>query len=413
MSTMSDKKSDDFTVRVPDSLAEKQQFSSSVSPRDGRRPSLFAKPGASLLASVENSGGVSVAAYCLSSISMTLVNKYVVSGNQWNLHLLYLAIQSVVGTFTILVCKQAGLIKDLDPFDSKRAKKWFPISLLLVGMIFTGNKALQFLSVPVYTIFKNLTIIVIAYGEVLWFGGSVSPLSLISFVLMVSSSMLAAWADFHHVKTDAHKAATASTASLSVGYAWMGTNVFCSALYVLSMRKAIKVTNLKNWDGRRRPENSVTATLLTEDIVMFYNNLLTIPVLVLSSLMMEDWSGPNLLRNFPPETRQNLLVGMVYSGLAAIFISYCTAWCIRATSSTTYAMAGALNKLPMAVAGLVFFSDPVTFGSVSAIILGFISGLIYTWTKTKKPRQPGLPTAVSRAGSGPSSPYDKADVAKD
>ncbi|RDA82722.1 hypothetical protein CP532_1826 [Ophiocordyceps camponoti-leonardi (nom. inval.)] len=395
MSTMSDKKSDDFTVRVPDSLAEKQLFTSSISPRDGRRPSLFAKPGASLLASVENSGGVSVAAYCLSSISMTLVNKYVVSGNQWNLHLLYLAIQSVVGTLTILICKQAGLIKDLDPFDPKRAKKWFPISLLLVGMIFTGNKALQFLSVPVYTIFKNLTIIVIAYGEVMWFGGSVSPLSLVSFVLMVSSSMLAAWADFHHVTTDAHKAATASTASLSVGYAWMGTNVFCSALYVLSMRKAIKITNLKNWD------------------VMFYNNLLTIPVLVLSSLMMEDWSGANLLRNFPPATRQNLLVGMVYSGLAAIFISYCTAWCIRATSSTTYAMAGALNKLPMAVAGLVFFSDPVTFGSVSAIILGFISGLIYTWTKTKKPRQPGLPTAVSRAGSGPSSPHDKADVAKD
>lgn len=121
-------------------------------------------------------------------------------------------------------------------------------------MIFTGNKALQFLSVPVYTIFKNLTIIVIAYGEVLWFGGSVSPLSLVSFGLMVSSSVLAAWADFHHVKVaipgslqDAKSAPAAAT--LSAGYAWMGLNVLCSALYVLSMRKAIKITNLKNWDG--------------------------------------------------------------------------------------------------------------------------------------------------------------------
>ena len=32
-----------------------------------------------------------------------------------------------------------------------------------------------------YTIFKNLTIIVIAYGEVLWFGGNVTRPALFSF----------------------------------------------------------------------------------------------------------------------------------------------------------------------------------------------------------------------------------------
>lgn len=128
----------------------------------------------------------------------------------------------------------------------------FPISLLLVGMIFTGNKALQFLSVPVYTIFKNLTIIVIAYGEVLWFGGSVSPLSLVSFGLMVFSSIVAAWSDFQHAKAvaaDSLHQASAAISTLNAGYAWMALNVFCAALYVLSMRKAIKLTNFKNWDG--------------------------------------------------------------------------------------------------------------------------------------------------------------------
>jgi len=48
----------------------------------------------------------------------------------------------------------------------------------------------QYLSVPVYTIFKNLTIILIAYGEVLWFGGSVTPLTLVSFGLMVRLSFV-------------------------------------------------------------------------------------------------------------------------------------------------------------------------------------------------------------------------------
>lgn len=57
---------------------------------------------------------------------------------------------------------------------------------MLVSVIYTGSKSLQYLSVPVYTIFKNLTIILIAYGEVLWFGGIVTPLTLVSFGLMVS-----------------------------------------------------------------------------------------------------------------------------------------------------------------------------------------------------------------------------------
>jgi GDP-mannose transporter len=117
---------------------------------------------------------------------------------------------------------------------------------------------------------------------------------------------------------------------------------------------------------------------------MFYNNLLTIPVLFLCSLIFENWSSVNIAKNFPIETRNTLISGMIYSGLATIFISYSSAWCIRVTSSTTYSMVGALNKLPLAVSGLVFFDAPVTFGSVSAIIIGFFSGLVYAWAKVRQ-----------------------------
>jgi GDP-mannose transporter len=117
---------------------------------------------------------------------------------------------------------------------------------------------------------------------------------------------------------------------------------------------------------------------------MYYNNMLTIPVLIVLSLMVEDWSTPNLARNFPIESRNSLFIGMIYSGLAAIFISYCSAWCIRVTSSTTYSMVGALNKLPIAISGLVFFSAPITVGSVSAIFLGFVSGIVYAWARIRQ-----------------------------
>ncbi|KAJ5223465.1 hypothetical protein N7468_008007 [Penicillium chermesinum] len=321
-----------------------------ISERQSKRDDDKPDSSGSLSDRISNNATLAVLAYCLSSISMTLVNKFVSLKDALEYANPNIA-KSFIGTVAIVLCKKTGLIPNAALFDFKKAQTWLPVSILLVGMIYTGNKALQFLSVPVYTIFKNLTIIVIAYGEVLF---------------LRRHSVVAAWADIKHVTT-ATAGGDSTAAALSVlnaGYAWMGMNVIFSASYTLGIRKVIKKTNFDNWD------------------VMFYNNLLSVPILMAASVLTEDWSSENLLRNFPVETRQSLMIGIVYSGVAAIGISYCTAWCIRATSSTTYAMVGALNKLPLAVAGIVFFDAPVTFGGVSAILLGFISGLVFNRAKS-------------------------------
>jgi len=120
-------------------------------------------------------------------------------------------------------------------------------------MIYTGTKALQFLSIPVYTIFKNLTTILIAYGEVLWFGGSVTGMALFSFGLMVLSSVIAAWADIQHaLQNYGHSTneASAKISTLNAGYVWMLFNCLCSAAYLLGMRKRIKLTNFKDFDSK-------------------------------------------------------------------------------------------------------------------------------------------------------------------
>ena len=128
---------------------------------------------------------------------------------------------------------------------------------------------------------------------------------------------------------------------------------------------------------------------------MFYNNLLSIPILIIATLTVEDWSAANIKLNFPPETRNSVVMAMIISGLSSVFISYTSAWCVRVTSSTTYSMVGALNKLPIAVSGLIFFDAPVTFPSVSAIAVGFVSGVVYALAKVKQnsaPKTGVLPT---------------------
>lgn len=312
---------------------------------------IAAAPAQGSLNSIVNNGPVSIFSYCVSSILMTVTNKYVVNGYSFNMNFVLLLVQSLVCTIAIATLKALGVIT-YRPLNKTDAKNWAPISILLVVMIYTSSKALQFLSIPVYTIFKNLTIILIAYGEVLFFGGQVSSMALGSFLLMVLSSVIACLGD----QKDSE------AFGLSVGYFWMATNCFSSAAFVLYMRKRIKLTNFKDFD------------------TMYYNNVLSIPILLISSFILEDWSPENLAANFT----QSSVIAMIVSGLASVGISYCSGWCVRVTSSTTYSMVGALNKLPIALSGLVFFDAAVNFLSISSIFIGFLAGLVYAVAKQKK-----------------------------
>ncbi|ETS61103.1 hypothetical protein PaG_05050 [Moesziomyces aphidis] len=378
-----------------------------------------------------------ILSYCAASITMTVVNKFTVSGAGFNMNLLVLLIQSTVGVTCVMIAERAGLIQ-LRGLNSRDVWNWMPLSTMLVFVIWTGSKALQYLNISVYTIFKNLTIILIAYGEVLWFGGRVTRIVLSSFLLMVLSSIIAAWSDISNVfaignlsmphtpdsiaggmskdpntgalipafdPLKAEKDAIAAQIQgasandviegfqgyglLSSGYLWMALNCICSATYVLLMRKRIKVTGFKDWD------------------TMFYNNFLSIPVLLVMSFLVEDWSAANLHKNFPDDKQTKLISAIVFSGACAILISYTTAWCIRATSSTTYSMVGALNKLPVALSGMVFFHDPpVTFSSVSAISVGFFAGLVYAVGKNKQAEAAKLAGTSASNGSSSSGSKD-------
>lgn len=284
----------------------------------------------------------------------------------------------MVCLLVIQTLKSLGIVKFRN-FNATEAKKWFPISVLLVLMIYTASKAMQYLSIPVFTIFKNVTIILIAYGEVLWFGGEVTPLTFFSFIIIVLSSVVAAWSDLSIAREAAAATAdaldpeaieTSTLALLNVGYLWMFLNCLSNAGFVLFLRKRIKYFNFSDLD------------------TMFYNNLLSIPVLLIGSVIFEDWSSENIARNFPLDTRNTVFFLMIMSGIFSLGISYTSGWCVRVTSSTTYSMVGALNKLPVALSGLIFFDTPVTFFSVTAIILGFLSGLVYSVAKIQQKKKP-------------------------
>ena len=47
-------------------------------------------------------------------------------------------------------------------------------------------------------------------------------------------------------------------------------------------------------------------------------------------------------------------------------------------------MVGALNKLPVAASGMMFFGDAITLGSVSGVGVGFFAGVLYAVAKSNQ-----------------------------
>ncbi|KAL1924182.1 uncharacterized protein VTP21DRAFT_7217 [Calcarisporiella thermophila] len=303
---------------------------------------------------------IPVIAYCTSSILMTLTNKYMVSGTDFDMNFLLLSLQLLVTAVALETFKFFKLL-EYRGFNRREAKRWLPITIFLVAMIYTGSKSLQYLHISIYTIFKNLTIILVAYGEKLLFGNRVTLMMLSSFSLMVLSSIIAGWSDL----ISGSNVYDASNGIRLTGYSWMFFNCLMSAAYVLIMRKRIKSTGFTDFD------------------TVFYNSCIGVPIMLCLSMILEDWREENLIKNFPPELRLSLLFAIIFSGISAFAISYSSAWCVRATSSTTFSMAGALNKLPIAISGMIL-GEPITFGSISGVLVGFIAGLIYTLAKQRE-----------------------------
>lgn len=96
-----DKKTDDYTVEMDKLDQGNKEFEAAPPPL----PRTASSPPSSL----SNNPALPVLAYCGSSILMTVMNKYVLSGLDFNLNFLLLMVQ-VCGSFNIRAGSVAGLV---------------------------------------------------------------------------------------------------------------------------------------------------------------------------------------------------------------------------------------------------------------------------------------------------------------
>jgi GDP-mannose transporter len=274
---------------------------------------------------------------------MIILNKLVINTYNLNYPMVLLFLQKICALVLIVACKALGVLH-YPAFDIKVARRWMPLTLLFVAMLWTSMKSLGLMSVAVQTILKNLAIILTAFGDSYFFGKKLTSFMFVSFAMMVLGSYIGSVDD---------KQVT------FWGLFWTFANVLVTVAYVLYMK--LLLGNESKEIGRYGP--------------VFYNSLLSLPFLLPAassdiSLFFQDvkaHSGPRAIF---------CLTAMMFIGAVMTFATF---WCMRVTSPTTYSVTGALSKIPLALLGIVIFDHYPTPMGWLGIVVALSGGFLYTY----------------------------------
>ena len=253
------------------------------------------------------------ASYFVMSVCLSLTNKAVFSRADFDFPLSVLASQALV-TVVLLLLAGEMQIGPLVRFDTRLARKMLPVTLLFVAMLWTSSRALRYCSVPVVTIFKNLSVVAITVYERIVYSDRSSVGVLLSLLCMLAGSVVAAAGDLEFS---------------SVGYGWMLLNVVCTVCHLAAVRAWL------------RDEASSTAKT-------FHNQLYALAIFAAGATAQGELAEfPRRLLGMPPSFQ----AGFLLSTVLGLLINLSSFWALRVTTGTTYSFVGASNKIPAAILG--------------------------------------------------------------
>lgn len=294
---------------------------------------------------------LSCLAYSTCSISMVLANKALAATFQINLPVSLVIFQCAAAVLLVECCRYFNVVQ-YQGFQMDVAVKWLPVNVCFVLMLMTSFMAFKYLNVPMITVFKNLTNVIIVAGDWYWNDQKVTMGVVFAFGIMVVGAVAAAY-------TDAMFSA--------VGYFWMGANCCATASYVLYMKSVTKNLELSRFG------------------MVFYNNLLSIPLLLPLAISFGEL-GTMYEHSDVMRAPSFILVNLV-AGSMGFFLNLASLWCVSATSATTYALVGSVNKIPVSLLGVWLFDTQINAKGAMYIIVSMCGGFIYSYVKIAESRR--------------------------
>ncbi|KAI5582653.1 hypothetical protein BDE02_07G099000 [Populus trichocarpa] len=200
---------------------------------------------------IQNEALLSGFAYCISSCSMILVNKYVLSSYDFNAGISLMLYQNFISVIIVSTLSLLGVIST-EPLTWRLIKVWLPVNFIFVGMLVTSMFSLKYINVAMVTILKNVTNVITAVGEMYLFQKDHDSRVWAALFLMIISAISGGITDlsFH-----------------AVGYAWQIINCFLTASYSLTLRRVMDTAKHVTKSGN-----------LNEFSMVMLNNTLSLPL---------------------------------------------------------------------------------------------------------------------------------------
>ncbi|KAJ8765321.1 hypothetical protein K2173_012018 [Erythroxylum novogranatense] len=311
-------------------------------------------PRSSTTVKVHNQALFSGLAYCISSCSMILVNKFVLSGYNFNAGIFLMLYQNLISVLLVSVLSLLGVIST-EPLTWRLIKVWLPVNAIFVGMLITSMFSLKYINVAMVTVLKNVTNVITAVGEMYLFHKHHDSKVWAALFLMIISAISGGITDlsFH-----------------AIGYAWQILNCFLTASYSLTLRRIMDTAKQVTKSGS-----------LNEFSMVLLNNTLSLPlgiILIFIFKEVEYLSRTPLLRL--PE----FWLVMTLSGVLGMAISFTSMWFLHQTGATTYSLVGSLNKIPLSVAGILLFKVPTSLENAASILFGLLAGVFFARAKIRE-----------------------------
>lgn len=294
--------------------------------------------------------------YCAASGSMVLLNKHALNPKSFGFTApnALLCFQCALAAFLVKMCELAGVVK-LQPLKRDLVQVWFPVNLIFVGMIGSSFYALQHVGVAMVTVWKNVSNFVTAVCDVTIYKKTYSGQVWATLFLMLLSAMVGAYTDINFTWS---------------GYGWQIANCAFTSAYALYLRSVMDKVS----------EHTTNKQKMDEFSMVYYNNLLSIPPILVLMFFFGEHKG---LMQQPALQNPMFLAVALVGGLIGFGISFSALWFLSQTTATIYSLVGALNKIPVAIVGILAFKDPTNPHNLASIMIGLGAGILFTFAKAR------------------------------
>ncbi|GBG93210.1 hypothetical protein CBR_g60598 [Chara braunii] len=280
--------------------------------------------------------------YGLISISITLFNRAVFAVYRFNFPLTVTTIQILISIFLIF-CLQSLNMVEKTKIRLCTMKKIFPLTVCWWLYVVSGVTALRYLNVPMYSVLRRSTTLVVMLGELVVFQKKPSVSSVSSIVTITAGAAIAGFTDL--------------TFSLK-GYLCVLVCVLTTAAYLILIRI------LKDKAG------------LSEMGMMYYNNCLSLPIMLFCLHLSDEITG---VLSFPRLLEPRFLAFLLVSSSQGFLLNVAIFRCTTVNSPLTTSVTGQVKDIATTLLGFFLFGDVIP-GKLNTlgVIIGLVGGLWYS-----------------------------------